>query len=200
MNEIIWKDVVGYEEYFMVSTVGDVFSKRTNKLLKQHVNHNGYLQIATRIGGRLGKCHALKVHRLVAEAFLTKSEEMLLTSKGKSFYGKVPVNHKNGIKTDNRVCNLEFCSYQQNSSHALITGLKVPKRKRSIEEISEILIHFSDSGRSLRDFCKESGINRTVLSKAVKAYYKLSDNFVLNKKTVKNLLKDVETIQQGLVG
>lgn len=66
---------------------------------------NGYLSVRVNNKTRL-------VHRLVAEAFLID---------GKHF-GK-DINHKNGIKTDNRVENLEWCTRSQNNHHAYDTGL-----------------------------------------------------------------------------
>ena len=47
----VWKDVVGYEDYFKVSNPGNVYSKRSNKILKQNLHVNGYYTIATKIGG-----------------------------------------------------------------------------------------------------------------------------------------------------
>lgn len=70
MQEEIWKDVVGYEEYFMVSESGRIFSKRTNKILKLIKGKTGgYLQFSTRLHGRKSKAKMFKVHVLVCEAF-----------------------------------------------------------------------------------------------------------------------------------
>lgn len=104
MSEV-WKDVVGFEEHFMVSNTGKVWSKRTNKELKQCKNKAGYMTIATRIGGRSGKDYCLRVHRLVAEAFIPNPE------------GKPYVNHKNLDKEDNNLSNLEWVTARENTVH-----------------------------------------------------------------------------------
>lgn len=68
----------------------------------------GYCQVA--IGGR-----TMKVHRLVAHAFIPKVE------------GSEDVNHINGIKTDNRLENLEWSNDSHNISHAFSSGLRTHK-------------------------------------------------------------------------
>lgn len=74
------------------------------RLLKSSLNF-GYEQVA--IGGK-----TKKVHRIVCETFLDIDES------------RPDVNHKNGIKTDNRLINLEWSNDSENISHAFRTGLK----------------------------------------------------------------------------
>ena len=70
----------------------------------------GYRKIILR-NGELKK--TFLVHRLVAEAFILKTDKNL------------QVNHKNGIKDDNRIENLEWITYSENHLHAYATGLRV---------------------------------------------------------------------------
>jgi DNA-binding XRE family transcriptional regulator len=103
-----WKNVVGYEGIYKISSLGRVRSFYHNKndgcLLKLRRGRAGYLRVWLCLDG---KKKPESVHRLVAKAFL----------------GPAPspcheVNHKNGDKTDNRVENLEWVTSSQNKEHA----------------------------------------------------------------------------------
>lgn len=119
----IWKDVKGAEGVYMISSNGRLKScaryvinnvhggKRfmPEKILsRKKVNSSGYFNTQLNFGGFSVSVY---LHRLVAEHFIPKI-------KGKNF-----VNHKNGIKTDNRVENLEWCTEKENIHHAIDFGL-----------------------------------------------------------------------------
>ena len=126
-----FRDVVGYEDYFQISNLGKLYSKRSSRILKQTKSKTGYLSISTRIGGRAGKAICLKIHRLVAEAFLEQpTEEQVLWAKSTK-YGKVLVNHKDGNKSNNSVENLEWVTNSENLLHAISIGL-VTSEKNSV--------------------------------------------------------------------
>ena len=144
------RDVVGYEELFMVSSKGDVYSKRTKKFLKQRQHPHGYLHIATKIGGRSGVDKCFKVHRLVAEAFIPNPDN------------KPFVNHRDGVKTNNKVENLEWVTPSENIKHAYATGLSRPRtqeKKLSQEDIAYVVSTYAPYDREFgaralaRKFC-----------------------------------------------
>lgn len=97
----IWKDVVGYEDYYMVSNTGKVFSKRKNKILKQALKRNGYLSVdLVSVNKR-----TVSVHRIVAEAFIP------------NMFNYPVVNHKDENKFNNNANNLEWCTQKYNANY-----------------------------------------------------------------------------------
>ena len=121
------RDVVGYEEFFSVTEDGRVYSKRTNKFLVQGTLHTGYKVISSRIGGRYGKCICVRVHRMVAQAFIPNPDN------------KPSVNHKDGNKTNNHVSNLEWVTVSENNRHAWDTGLASSEHCRGERNVQSVL-------------------------------------------------------------
>lgn len=123
-NEI-WKDIPGYEGLYQVSNLGRVKSYdmkvshnhggvaiRKGRVLKQVITKWGYNLVSL---CKNGTKKQLSVHRIVANSFLENKEL------------KPQVNHKNGIKTDNSLDNLEWCTSFENMQHAVKTKLYVVK-------------------------------------------------------------------------
>lgn len=105
----MWKQVASNPNY-EVDETGRVRSRRRdNAILTPKKNHDGYLRIQLWANNR---CRFVSIHRLVAEAFLEKPD-------GEN----IVVNHKNGIKDDNCVENLEWVTQQENIHHSWETGL-----------------------------------------------------------------------------
>lgn len=117
METEIWKQVVGFEGLYEVSTQGRI--KRVAKEVKTKAGYvifvperllslntldkDGYVKTALR---KDGKRHYFRVHRVVAKAFLNNPNSYPV------------VNHKNGIIHDNRAENLEWCTVSYNTKHA----------------------------------------------------------------------------------
>jgi hypothetical protein len=88
---------------------GVVINKKTNKELKFHRDDKGYLKTriyCPELSNNADKRKPIRLHRLVAMFYLDSYDE------------KLQVNHKNGIKIDNRVDNLEMVTNSQNAYHA----------------------------------------------------------------------------------
>ena len=165
----VWKDVVGYEDYFMVSNLGAVFSKRSNRLLKQSLSNTGYLTIVTRIGGITGKSICFHIHRLVADAFLDPPTKEQLQWAETTKYKKVLVNHKDGDKLNNTAINLEWCTHSENTKHAISLGLL--KSKLSEENIKFIKENYISGSRKYgqRALARMFGVAHTTIARAINA-------------------------------
>ena len=103
-----WKAVVGFEGKYEVSNMGRVKSWRGKSLIRKPQVFLGYHRVSLR-KGKYRKTYM--VHRLVAETFLPNPEN------------KDTVNHKNGVRCDNNLKNLEWATMRENVIHAHTTGL-----------------------------------------------------------------------------
>lgn len=124
VNEI-WKDIPEFEGHYQVSNLGRVRSIRTSqgtyreRLKKTYLDRNGYENIDL---FKQNKQHKHLVHRLVAKAFLPNPSN------------KPNINHKDAVKHNNVLLNLEWCTQSENLIHASENNLidKEACRKRMI--------------------------------------------------------------------
>ena len=98
-----WRGINEFPNY-NVSNFGNIMNVKTNKTLKLLVK-GGYCQIS--LVNEVCK-KTFKIHRLVAMAFIENSKN------------KSDVNHKNKIKTDNTLLNLEWMTHAENMQHKSI--------------------------------------------------------------------------------
>lgn len=106
-----WKLIENLDSKYSVSNTGLIRNNKSGRILKQHLGKTGYMVISFKPYGKNGKALTLKVHRLVANAFVPQIE------------GKIFVNHKDGIKTNNVWYNLEWVTKSENTIHAMSHGL-----------------------------------------------------------------------------
>jgi len=95
----IWRTIKDFEDY-QVSNLGEVYSIRTGKILKQRLNHNGYSVVQLY---KNKKSTTKRVHRLVAEAFIPNPE------------GLPEVDHIKADKQNNKVSNLRWATGSLNT-------------------------------------------------------------------------------------
>jgi hypothetical protein len=101
MTDIIWKKIENYHNY-SVSTIGTIKNNITERILKYYVR-NGYPSITL---CKDNKKKTFNIHNIVAKHFLEKPE------------GQFVVNHKNENKIDNRLENLEYLTYGENTQYS----------------------------------------------------------------------------------
>ena len=108
MLNVTYKPIVEYNNVYSVSSDGYVHN--TRKQLKTFIINSGYEAIILHNGSK--RVHHL-VHRLVAQHFIPNP------------HNKREVNHIDGNKLNNNVCNLQWVTSSENKQHAKETGLKV---------------------------------------------------------------------------
>ena len=103
----IWKDIIQYEGLYKVSNLGNIKSIKKNIILSSG-DCNGYKLVSL---SKKGKQKTYYIHRIVGQHFVLNE------------FMKPQINHINGIKSDNRVKNLEWCTHNENMQHAFNIGL-----------------------------------------------------------------------------
>ena len=117
----IWKDIEGAEGLYKISNYGRVKTNKkrigenseiefVDKILKGALTKLGYNR--TKVCYRNGKFKMFSTHRLVAKHFIPNPDN------------KPEINHIDGIKTNNHVSNLEWCTRSENMKHAVQLGLR----------------------------------------------------------------------------
>lgn len=137
-----WRTVLACNKY-LVSNFGRMIGPYGP--MKPSRNNEGYAHVGICIDGVV---HKHKVHRLVAEAFIPPIE------------GKPFVNHKNGVKDDNHVENLEWCTFTENVIH----GYRVLGRTDKEGESNPISKLTDDSVRLIRRLSSEGHYTQTRLA------------------------------------
>ena len=146
------KVIPGYPNY-SISIEGIVYNTKKNKQLKPVLSNVGYLKVTL---CNNGTTKDFSLHRLIGIAFIENPNNYPM------------INHKNGVKSDNRLENLEWCSASQNIQHAFDNGLKKYTKKQSIKIVEKISKPVIDTQtgifyNSAREAAKLLGLNRNTL-------------------------------------
>lgn len=154
-----WRDIKDYENIYRISNKGRVLSlkrevlsggcvkKKTigDRVLKSKKQDNGYVSVTL---SKNAKTKQFLVHRLVALAFLEKQEQ------------DTCVNHKDGVKDNNIVSNLEWTNDVCNAKHAIKNELiKTHWRKLSDEQIEKIISLYINSDKTITGICSHMSIS-----------------------------------------
>lgn len=183
----IWKDIENYEGLYQISNKGRVkslsrrvermrvgkdFSYQSQEKIRKPLKDGcGYLFVDLQLENRFKN---EKIHKLVALNFIGIPE------------GKKEVNHKNGVKRDNRVENLEWVTRSENLSHAIRTGLRLNKFSGlgSKNPKSKPVLQYTMGGDFIREFSgqqeawRETGIHQATISANCRGKIKHAGGFV----------------------
>lgn len=157
----VWKDIKGYEGLYQVSNLGRVKSKR--KILK--LIDGEYLKVGL---SKNGIQKTIKVHRLVAEAFIPN-------------YNNLPqVNHKDENKFNNKLDNLEWCSNRYNCNY----GNRNKKILKSKEHTFKKIIQKDKLGNIIKEWKniieiqKNTNYNKHNIYKCCQGKYKYAYGYI----------------------
>ena len=168
MDEI-WRDIDGYKGLYQVSNKGRVKSLKYGKerILKPGWKTGGYLFVVLCKNGNKSN---QRIHRLVADAFIPYTG---LNPDGTEIKGRVEVNHKSEIKTDNKVENLEWCDLRYNVNYGTHN-----------ERLSRKILQYSKSGEFIKEWPsalevkRVLGINNSHIIACCKGKRKSSGGFI----------------------
>src|SRR5688572_28302739 len=145
-----WKPIKGtlsrYGKSYYVSSEGRV-KNAYGRILSFHKHYRGYIMGEVRTNH---KERRRQIHRLVAEAFIPNPKN------------KPQVNHLNGIKSDNRVVNLEWCTNYENSVHARMNGFYPPNKRGEDHQQAHLT---NEQALGIRNAKLGNGITRKTLCK-----------------------------------
>lgn len=164
-NEI-WKKYNCIE----VSNYGRI-KKKTGYIYKGSKTTNGYME--TPVNTKKKE----RVHRIVAKLFIPNLQNYPI------------INHKDGIKINNHVNNLEWTTYRENTIHAIKTGLT----KTNKTKLGKMVIQYDKQHNkiaeyvSIRETQRQTGISRTLISNVCRGFSKQTKGFIFKFKYKNNI-------------
>lgn len=134
---------------YLIDENGNVYREKSMRKLKQTYSQ-GYAYVQLHNHGVTKRC---RVHRLVAKAFIPNPNDFPC------------VNHKDEIKTNNNVNNLEWCTYQYNNNYGEISPVTrmIEARKRALIQMTLDGVMIAEF-ESSHDAKRKTGINQAHIS------------------------------------
>jgi len=157
----VWKAIPGYEEEYSASSYGRIRKEKehlgmySGMLMKSSFDGGGYLKVTLR---KNGEKRTFTVHKLISSTFFGVNPDGMC------------VNHKDGVKINNNILNLEYVTYSENTIHAFANGLmnKAIGERISNSKITESDVHIIDAlldeGKSQTFIAKIYNIDQSAIS------------------------------------
>lgn len=145
MNKEEWRPIRGFEDRYLISNTGLVFSKISNRMLSPKIDRYGYKAISL---SRNGKMKYTTIHRLVAIAFIPNPDNL------------PTVNHKDEDKLNNRSDNLEWATVKENDNYGTRNERMANSKKKNPiaqydADMNLIKVHLG-----IKDAQRNTGVNR----------------------------------------
>lgn len=154
-----WEYIEELNNLYLVSDTGIIKKSKTRKILKTKLNEKGYEIVVIMIKG---KKHILRVHRLVAKAFIPNPNNL------------PQVNHIDGNKLNNCVNNLEWVTNEENYAHAI-------KNNLIRKDIKPIALYID--GEEIKSYSNIRDASKKTLTPYNTIYYSLKHSKHKHKKT-----------------
>lgn len=140
-----WKPIKGFEDRYMISSFGRIYLLLFGRLGKPYLGGNGYYMITLR--GSDGSFLKNTIHRLVAETFIPNPNGLPI------------INHKDEVKTNNRVENLEWCTQKYNINYN--DACRTPQRRQRTSESHKGIAFTEERKRHISDARKGKPLSET---------------------------------------
>ena len=193
MEEEIWKDVEGYEGYYKISNLGRLKSldrwvefkdgrkyHYNEKIVIGSIGRDGYIDVKL---SKNGKCKTVKLHRIVALAFVKNDDKE----------NKTEVNHKDLDRTNAKASNLEWVTHQENIKYShdlgsynteLKLGIYNGRSKYTVNEVIEMRRLFDEENKTVTEIIKIFYPNATYKERKNK-FSRIKD--IVTRKTYTNI-------------
>lgn len=162
-------DLKEIEKNYIIHESGEIYSIRHKKIMKSFLDRSGYYRIELN-----GKKYLL--HRLLAAKYVTNP------------HNKQYVNHKNGVKTDNRIDNLEWVTSGENQRLTYELGLKSKTPKNA--NWCSLVVHqyypngaYKDEFPSIHEAERQTGVKAANIWKAIKGRRKTAGGYIWDTKS-----------------
>lgn len=161
----VYKNIKEYDDIYRASSLGNIKSLRTNKILNQHIGVNGYKTVALRKNSDDVKPKIFYVHRLLALTFIENENNYPV------------VDHIDGNKLNNDLSNLRWSTYSENVKNSHLTNANYNNKKKEVYkmDINNNIIEKYESikdAKIINNYKYDAGIIRCCKNKQ-----QLYDNF-----------------------
>ena len=176
MKKIEWKPIKDFPNY-EISTEGNIRTKeyvddkghkRHSRLLNKQINNHGYEYVF--LSNEFLKHKTLTVHRLLAKTFLD------------DYYDTLDVNHINGIKTDNRLCNIEMVNHSENVKKRYEIG-NDGNNYKAVEQY-DLDGNYIATYKSSYEAAKITGIGRTCIGGCCRKEHNTAGGYIWKFKNI----------------